>query len=131
MSVEANTETDRTPKGILLNTAKVIQFARDYLDKASDETSGYDPGIVRHIHVERKALEAFLTQLTQTLMITDNDLFTEAVGALKLQVPSLHAVSDQIKSIASDTATPPGVGGHMEQSVTYIAQAILFIAELP
>ena len=131
MSAEAKTETDRTPKGILLSVAKAIQFAEDYLSKAGEVTYDHDQEIVKQITVSRQSLKAFLTQLTQAQAITDEALFAKATGALKLQTPSLQTVSDQVKSIASNGVTSPWVSGAMEQTVTFIQQAVLFMAELP
>lgn len=131
MSAEVKTETDHTLKGILLDIAKAIQGADEYLAKAGDATYDYDPEIVKQIRVERKSLDTFLAQLTQAQTITDDALFTKAAGALKLQAPSLHTVSDHVKRIASDVATAPGVSGYMEQTVTFIAQAAIFMAKLP
>lgn len=129
MSAEAKTE--HTAKEILLNAAKAIQYAEDYLGQADKATYGYDPEIVKQINVESKSLNAFLTQLMQIRDITDDDLFTKSIRELKLQIASLHKMSDRIKSIASDTSTAPGIAGYMEQTVTFIAQAVAFIAELP
>ncbi|OPY71582.1 MAG: hypothetical protein A4E64_03195 [Syntrophorhabdus sp. PtaU1.Bin058] len=129
MSPEAKTE--HTAKEILLNAAKAIQYAGDYLGQAVKATYGYDPKIVEQINVESKSLNAFLTQLMQVRDIADDDLFAKSTSALKLQIASLHEMSDRIKSVASDTATAPGVAGYMEQTVTLIAQAVSFIAQLP
>jgi hypothetical protein len=131
MSAEPRTETGHTPKEILLDAAEAIQLAGDYLRKAGDATHGYDPKIVKQILAEQKALDGFLAKLTEARTISDNDLFTKAAAALKLETPSLRTVSDRVKEIASGTATPPGVSGHMEQTVTFIAQAVVYISELP
>ncbi len=131
MSAEVKSRVDETPKEILLNAVKAIQGAQEYLSKATEATYGYDPEIVTQIRVERESLDAFLTQLSHAGTITDDDLFAKATGALKLQAPSLHAVSDQVKKTASDIATAPGVSGYMEQTVTFIQQAAIFISELP
>jgi len=63
--------------------------------------------------------------------MSSDDLFIKAVGELKIQIASLHEVSDHIKGAANDVATAPGVRGYMEQAVTCTAQAAAFIAQLP
>jgi len=131
MPAEVGTETVDAMKEILLDAAEAVRMADDYLSKAGEATYGYEPEIVKQIRVERKSLDALLKQLMQARTITDDALFTKTAGALKLQIPSLRAVSDRIKEIASDVDTAPGIGGYMEQTVTSIAQAAAFIAELP
>jgi len=127
MSAETGNATDHTTKGILLDLAKAVQSAEDYLGRAGAAT--YDPKTANQIRVERHSLGAFLAQLTQALAITDQDLLAKAAEELTLKDPPLMAVSGQIRQI--DAATAEEVAVYMEQAVTYIAQAMTIIAELP
>ena len=131
MSAEAKTETDRTPKGILRNVEKTIRFAEEYLNKAADVSYDHNPEVAKRINLSRQTFDAFLTQLMQAQAITDEAAFAKAADALKMQVPALQTMSDQLKSIASNGVTAPWVSGAMEQIVTFIQQAALFMAELP
>ncbi len=83
--------------------------------------------MVKQIGIESDSIDTFLTQLTQTQTVTDAVLFANATEVFILQVPALQAVSDNIKRIASDTTTAPGIGGYMEQTVTFLAQAVVLI----
>jgi hypothetical protein len=127
MCAEAGDHTS-TPKEVISNAAAAIQLAKEYLNTAIEATHGYDPEAVKQIGIDFGPIDAILTQLTQA---RDGGLPTGTAEKLRIQAAALHAVSEDIKRIASDLATPPGVGGYMEQSVTFIAQAVAFIRELP
>lgn len=131
MSAEARTEDHRKFGEILSSTTAAIESAQGYLNLAIDASHGYDPEVVRQIRSQLTSLDAFMTELTQARTISDSALAAKAAGKLKLHIGGLQAVSDDVKRIASDVATPPGVGGYMEQTVTYIAQAVVLIKELP
>jgi hypothetical protein len=129
MSAEAKTETDKTPKGILLDIAEAIQLAQGHLDKARDHAD--NPRIADEISVEHKSLDAFLTQLTEAGTIADDALFTKTTGALKLQAASLPSLNDRIKKIASYTNTPNQASVYMQQAINYISLASGMMAKLP
>lgn len=131
MSAGSIIEGDRSPATIISGAAEAIRLAEDYLNRAVDATHGYDPQVVRQIRIDLASLDVFQTQLTEVGTMGDEVLSGEVAGKLKLQIPGLQAVSDDVKRIASDTKTPPGVGGYMEQTVTFIAQAVTLIGELP
>jgi hypothetical protein len=131
MFAGSRTRSDRSPAVILSGIADAIQLAEDYLNRAVDASGGYDPQVVKEIRTELASLDNFRTQLAEVLSISDDALFTGAAGALKSQVPALQAVSDSVKRTASDTATPPGVGGYMEQTATFISQVVVLLGELP
>jgi len=129
----ADVKTGTTPilKKIIEDVAGTIRFAEDCLGKAKEAALGDDPKMVEQIRIECDSLDAFLAQLTEAKSITDDALFSKAAGVLKLRVPSLQASSDRIKEIASGTKPTPGVVGYMDEAVTFIAQALAFVAELP
>ena len=130
--MSADTRAGTTPilKRIIEDAAEAIRFAEDCLAKASEATLGYDAEMVEQIRIECNSLDAFLAQLTEAKSITDYALISKAAGALKLRVPSLQASSDRIKEMASGTKPTPGVVGYMDEAVTFIAQALAFVAEL-
>jgi hypothetical protein len=121
----------RGPGAILSGIADIVQLAEDYLNEAVDASHGYDPQVVKQIRADLAFLDAFLARLTEVRTMRDDALFGKAAGELRSQVPALQAVSDSVKRTASDTATPPGVGGYMEQTVTLLAQAVELLRELP
>ena len=129
MSADAKIETDNTPRGILLDTANAIQLAEGHLGKARDAADS--PKIVSEISAEQKNLNAFLTQITEARTITDDGLFTESAGALKLKAASLPSVTEQIKKIASYTNTPNLASVYMQQAINYIMLAEGIFAKLP
>jgi hypothetical protein len=129
MSADAKTETDNTPRGILLDTANAIQLAEGHLVKARDAAD--NPEIVSEISAEQKSLDAFLSKLAEVRSITDDGLFTEAVGVLKLQAASLPSVTEQIKKVASYTNTPNLASVYMQQAINYIVLAEGIFAKLP
>jgi hypothetical protein len=129
MSAEAKIETDNTPRGILLDTANAIQLAEGHLGKARDAADS--PKIVSEISAEQKSLDAFLAQLAEVRTITDDGLFAEAAGALKLKAASLPSVTEQIKKIASYTNTPNLASVYMQQAISYIVLAEGIFAKLP
>jgi hypothetical protein len=131
MCADGKSGTTETLKGILQDAAGTIRSAKDCLGKAKDAAVGDDPQMVEQIGAECASLDAFLAQLTEARSATDDVLFGKAAGAVKLQVPSLHASSDRIKEMASGTRPTPGVVGYMDEAVTFIAQALAFVAELP
>lgn len=121
----------RGPGAILSGIADIVQLAEDYLNEAVDASHGYDPRVVSQIRADLASLDAFLARLTEVRTMRDDTLFRKAAGELRSQIPALQAVSDSVKRTASDTATPPGVGGYMEQTVTLLAQAAELLRELP
>lgn len=121
----------RGPGAILSGIADIVQLAEDYLNEAVDASHGYDPQVVSQIRADLASLDAFLARLTEVRTMRDDTLFRKAAVELRSQVPALQAVSDSVKRTASDTATPPGVGGYMEQTVTLLAQAAELLRELP
>ncbi|HNT43270.1 MAG TPA: hypothetical protein PKN85_02355 [Syntrophorhabdaceae bacterium] len=121
----------RGPGAILSGIADIVQLAEDYLNEAVDASHGYDPQVVSQIRADLASLDAFLARLTEVRTMRDDTLFRKAAVELRSQVPALQAVSDSVKRTASDTATPPGVGGYMEQTVTLLAQAVELLRELP
>jgi len=125
------TTGDRSPSGIVSDAAEAIQLAEDFLNRAVDASHGYDPAIVKQIRIELPSLDAFLTETTRIRTIADDALFVKATQTLRSQIPALQAVGEDLKRIASDTRTPPGVGGYIEQTVTLITQAVALIRELP
>jgi hypothetical protein len=129
MSADAKTETDNTPRGILLDTANAIQLAEGHLGKARDAAD--NPKIVSEISAEQKSLDAFLSRLTEVRTIADNGLFAEAAGTLKLKAASLLSVTEQIKKIASYTNTPNQASVYMQQAINYIMLAEGILAKLP
>ena len=129
MSTDAKTETDNTPRGILLDTANAIQLAEGHLGKARDAAD--NPEIVSEISAEQKSLDTFLSKLAEVRSITDDGLFTEAAGVLKLQAASLPLVTEQIKKVASYTNTPNLASVYMQQAINYIVLAEGIFAKLP
>jgi len=130
MSADATTGTVETLKKTLRDAAETIRFAEECLAKASEATLGYDAKMVEQIRIERTCLDAFRAQLTEAQSIMEDVLLREAVGVLKPQVASIRASSDRIKEMASGTKPTPGVVGYMDEAVTFIAQALAFVAEL-
>jgi hypothetical protein len=131
MCADGKTGTTESLKGILQDAAGTIRSAKDCLGKAKDAALGDEPQMIEQIRVECTSLDAFLAQLTEARSTADDALFSKAAGAVKLQVPSLQASSDRIKEMASGTKPTPGVVGYMDEAVTFIAQALAFVAELP
>jgi len=129
MSTEAGTETDRTPKGILLETADAVRLAQGHLGKARDAAD--NPKIAAEISEEHRFLETFLTQLTEARTIADDGLFNKAAGELKLKAASLPSVTENIKKIASYTNTPNMASVYIQQAITYIMLAEGIFAKLP
>jgi len=119
------------PKETISNAAAAIRMAKEYLNKAVEATHGYDPEAVKQIGIDFGPIDAFLTELTRARNGAGDSLPAGMAEKLRTQADALHTVSEDIKRIASDLATPPGVGGYMEQSVTFIAQAAAFIRGLP
>jgi hypothetical protein len=127
MSAQGEPETGDATKEILLDLAKAVQSARDYLDRASAAT--FDREEARQILALRPPLDAFLAQLTEAQTITDDTRFADAVATLKRETASLRAVSDHIKQM--DAVTAAEIEGYVEQTVTFIAQAMVMAAKLP
>jgi hypothetical protein len=118
-------------KHALVDASTTIQLAMDYLHQAIDATRGRDPEIVRQIRIDSASLDAFLVQVVQTTRINDDQRFRAVVDELKSQAAMLRAISDRIRWVANDGATPPAVGGFMEQAVAFIAQAIALVKGTP
>ena len=129
MSAEARTETDSTPRGILLETADAIRLAEGHLGKARDAAD--NPKIAAEISAERDSLEAFFTHLTEARSITDDSLFSKAAGELKSRAASLPSVTDRVKKIASYTNTPNMASVYIQQAISYIVLAEGIFAKLP
>jgi len=129
MSTEAGTETDKTRKGILVETADAVRLAEGHLGKARDAAD--NPKIAAEISEEHRSLEAFLTQLTEARTITDEGLFNKVAGELKLKAASLPSVTEKIKKIASYTNTPNMASVYIQQAITYIMLAEGIFAKLP
>jgi len=131
MCADGKTMTAETQKRILRDAAEAIRTAKEGLGRAGDAALGHDQEMVVQIRDERASLDAFLAQLTEAQFITDEARLGKAARDLKLQVASLRASSDRIKEMASGTKPTPGVVGYMDEAVTLIAQALVFVAELP
>jgi hypothetical protein len=122
MSNNIQTQSNDTPRQILLKAVTPIRSAEQLLVESSRATS--DPAKLTKISLEYNHLDSFLTQLLHTQAIADDAAFTAATAALKQQATALQTKEEDIKKIVDDVHTAT-------QIVGYMAQVLAFVEKLP